>query len=113
MKIVSGDGNGNFVWITLPKLKPSTRYRLSAMVKLENVVPLKAKGGFAFIVRDNNNRFFPNHNMLKGSNDWFAVCYEFTTDLLVDNVKDTRLLPRLFSTNGTVWVDELSLEEMK
>ena len=113
MKIVSGDSKGNFIWLTLPKLKPSTRYRLSAMIKLENVVPVSSKGGFCLMLRDNQNHFFPSNNRHKGSSDWFAVSNEFVTDMLVGSAPDCRLLPRLFSASGTVWVDDLSLEEIK
>ena len=113
MKIVSGDSKGNFVWLTLPKLKPSTRYRLSAMVKLENVTPVNRKGGFALMLRDNKNHFFPDANKHKGSGEWFAVSNEFVTDMLAGEAPDSRLLPRLFSASGTVWVDDLSLEEIK
>ena len=112
LKIVSGNSKGNFVWFTLPKLKPNTRYRLSAMVKMENVVPDNAKGGFTLILRDNNNRFFPNSHKPQGTSNWFALCSEFVTDMLAGNAPDTRVLPRLLFASGTVWVDDLSLEEL-
>ncbi len=113
LKIVSGNDKGNFVWFTLPKLKPNTRYRLSCMVKMENVVPHNANGGFVLILRDNNNRFFPKKNKPQGTSGWFAVSSEFVTDMLAENVADTRVLPRLLFASGTVWVDDLSLEEIK
>ena len=113
MKIVSGNKEGNFLNLTLPKLKPATRYRLSAMVKLQNVTALAAKGGFGFQLADDGNHFYPQRNMLTGSGDWQGVSFEFVTSLQVEKAKKITLRIWLLRCSGTAWVDNLSLEEIK
>ncbi|MBQ7695275.1 MAG: DUF4838 domain-containing protein [Lentisphaeria bacterium] len=112
MKIVSRDPGGNFFNLTLPPLKPGARYRLSAMVKLENVVPARKGGGFTLQFIDDRNHFFPNHNAAKGTAEWFGVSYEFSTTLEVGKAKRTSLRPWLLNCTGTAWVDNISLEEL-
>ncbi len=113
MKIVSGDKKGNFINITLPKLKPVTRYRLSAMVKLDKVTALAKKGGFGFQFYDDSNHFYPSRNMLTGSCDWQGVSFEFVTSLQVEKAKKVTLRAWLLLCSGTAWVDNISLEEIK
>jgi hypothetical protein len=113
MKIVSGNKSGNFINMTLPKLKPATRYRLSAMVKLENVTALSKKGGFGFQLSTDTNNFYPKRNMLTGSCDWQGVSFEFVTSLQVEKAKKITLRTWLLLCSGTAWVDNISLEEIK
>ena len=113
MKIVSGNKSGNFINMTLPKLKPATRYRLSAMVKLENVTALSKKGGFGFQLCTDTNNFYPKRNMLTGSCDWQGVSFEFVTSLQVEKAKKITLRTWLLLCSGTAWVDNISLEEIK
>ena len=113
IKIVSGNKSGNFINMTLPKLKPATRYRLSAMVKLENVTALSKKGGFGFQLADDGNHFYPQRNMLTGGCDWQGVSFEFVTSLQVEKAKKITLRTWLLLCSGTAWVDNISLEEIK
>ena len=113
MKIVSGNKEGNFVNITLPPLKPVTRYRLSAMVKLDKVTALTRKGGFGFQLSTDTNNFFPKNNMLTGSGDWQGVSFEFVTSLQVEKAKKITLRAWLLQCSGTAWVDNISFEEIK
>ena len=113
MKIVSGNKAGNFINITLPMLKPATRYRLSAMVKLDKVTALTKKGGFGFQYYDDSNHFYPTRNMMTGSGDWQGVSFEFATSLQVEKAKKITLRVWLLQCSGTAWVDNISLEEIK
>ena len=113
MKITSADKGGNFINMTLPPLKPATRYRLSAMVKMDKVTALDAKGGFGFQLFIEKNNFFPRRNMLTGTSGWQGVSFEFATSLQAGDAKKATLRTWLLRSTGTVWVDNISLEEIK
>ena len=113
IRISSADKEGNFLNMTLPPLKPATRYRLSAMVKMDKVTALTKKGGFGFQLFIDTNNFFPKRNMMTGSCDWQGVSFEFATSLQAGNAKKVTLRTWLLQSTGIVWVDNISLEEIK
>ena len=113
LKIVSNSGKG----FTLTqyfrfKFKPDTRYRISCMVKLENVTPTKAGGGFHINIWDDRNRWFPPKNFINGTSDWTRVSYEFKTSSTVHQSKVSYMRVGLTRSKGTLWVDDLSLIEL-
>ncbi|MBR2373350.1 MAG: DUF4838 domain-containing protein [Lentisphaeria bacterium] len=109
-----GGGATNYLYKKLCNLKPSTRYRISYYVKLENVVPTKRGGGAALNLWDDANRWFPNHNFLIGTTPWTWQSFEFTTG------PKTGLQPKiipymralLLNATGTAWFDDIRLEEL-
>ena len=116
LKVTTPKGGGatNYLYKHLCNLKPSTRYRVSYYVKLENVVPSKRGGGASLNIWDDANRWFPNHNFLIGTTPWTWQSFEFTTG------KNTGLQPKvtpymralLLNATGTVWFDEIRVEEI-
>lgn len=96
----------------LPALKPATKYRLSFFVKLQDVKPLKAGGGVCANLYDDANRWFPAHNWLTGTMDWTFQSYEFTTGKNTNAKVNSYLRLRLMNASGTVWFDDVKLEEL-
>jgi hypothetical protein len=104
----------------LPKLKPSTKYRLTAYIRFQDIKSIRQGGGVAFNMYDSGNRWFPRHKPAGTSEQWVRQCYEFTTAPDTGIKKDDhgktirsyfRLL--LFWATGTVWFDDITLEEIK
>ncbi|MBO5791043.1 MAG: DUF4838 domain-containing protein [Lentisphaeria bacterium] len=95
------------------KFKPNTRYRLKCVAKLDNVKPVKRGGGFGLNLWDDRNHFFPEKNLVNGSCDWTSWSFEFTTSAKVHESKVSYFRVGLFNANGTVWVDDISLMEVK
>ena len=96
----------------LPKLKPNTKYRLSYYVKLQDVKALKRGGGVCANLFDDRNRWFPTHNYLIGTNDWIYQTFEFTTGKNTNAKIKAYLRLRIFNAKGTVWFDDVKLEEI-
>lgn len=98
---------------SLPKLKPDTKYRLSFYVKLENVKPLMQGGGVCANIWDDANRWFPDHNKLTGTTDWTFQNYEFTSGKNTNGKNASYIRLRILNAEGTVWFDDVRLEEIK
>ena len=64
----------------LPDLKPSTRYRLSFFLKLDDVQCSSATGGAGITLFDAYNHSFPENMSYTGTMDWTHCAFEFTTD---------------------------------
>ena len=121
LKLSAAKGsNGMMVTQYLPKLKPSTRYRLSAYIRFKDVTAVKKGGGIVFNLFDTGNRWFPDNAITGSSANWIRQSFEFTTPAdtgskLGNNNK--KIVPylrlRLFNATGTVWFDNVTLEEIK
>ena len=113
----SSDKDGPFlraaVTIPLPKLKPDCRYRLSWYEKLENVMPCGTYGGFSMCLCDTVDRSWPWPNYHVGTTGWFRQCHDLTTRPGSNAEGQSYLRPRIVTGTGTVWIDDIRLEEQK
>ena len=113
MKITALTGKGVSLqqYYRMNGVKPNTRYRVSFMIKLDNVKPIRKSGGVFFNVVDCGNNFFPRKNRLSGTQDWTCMNFEFKTkDKPIR--QHARLEIKLLGCTGTVWVDNISVEEI-
>ena len=94
----------------LPKLKPATRYRLSAYVRLDDVKPITRGGGVVLNLFDAGNRWYPTHALTGSTPNWVRQSFEFKTPAKL--FKSPYLRLRLFKATGTVWFDDVKLEEL-
>ena len=97
----------------LPDLRPSTRYRLSFFLRLDNLQGQGGKGGAGVTIFDARNCSFPEHTSLTGTMGWRHFKYEFTTH--PDTNKEKRSYIRLRLTagcTGTAWFDGVRLTEI-
>ena len=112
-----GKGREMLVTQFLPKLKPSTKYRLTAYIRFKNVLPIKRGGGITINLWDAGNRWFPAHNFITGTSDnWMRQSFEFTTHPATGSKKgggSPYIRLRLFNASGEVWFDDVTLEEIK
>ena len=114
----SVDANGMTVCQYITDLKPKTKYKFSYCVRLENLVPLKGKGGFNINIRQggsgaiNQVYSFPG-SLMTGSNNWVRFEHEFITT--PDVGKTYRPYVGLYISNakGKVWIDNMKLHEVK
>lgn len=119
LKIVSNDDSpsatGPFLragaTLPLPKLKENRYYRLSWYEKLDNVVPLQGHAGFSMCICDTVDRSFPWPTFHVGTMDWFRQVYTFKTRPGTNDKGHSYIRPRLVHCTGTVWVDDIRLEE--
>ena len=94
------------------KLKPSTKYRLSGFIKIDDVRPVCVIGGVNFLVSGPVDKGFPDRWLATGTRDWHAFAYEFTTPGDYEGEKKANVGPRLIHASGTVWVDDIRLVEL-
>lgn len=97
------------------RLKPNRRYRLSYFLKLENVVPLRRSGGVSARIWDDKNVWFPSDKEgqpFVGTTDWIAQSYEFTAGPETNVHRPSYLSIDLREATGTVWVDDVRLDEL-
>ena len=92
-------------------LKPNTKYRISCMLKLDNVKPVKRGGGVVLNLVDCRNNFFPRHAWPAGTQDWTRMSFDFKTADKPLRGKGVIEIKMLFCT-GTAWVDNVSVEEI-
>ena len=112
MKIVSDKrGAGIAYWTLNKKLKPFKRYRLSCVVKLENIKINNRFGGVVLNLADPVNRWFPSQNLLKGSCDWQRMSFEFDGRDLPQG-KNAIFNLRIMNATGTAWFDDVKIEEI-
>lgn len=114
LQVVSAEGkHTTFTQYFRFKFKPNTRYRIKCMAKLENVKPARRGGGFAINIWDDRNHFFPQKNLVNGTFDWTNFSFEFTTSPKVHESKVSYMRVGLLNSTGTVYIDDLSLMEIK
>ena len=100
------------------KIKPGTRYRLSAVFKLKNVTPgknIRGAPGCYFSGYAWKWIWFPRGGpVFTGTTDWLFREYEFTTPPEGTPAKyDPNLGFVLNRATGEAWIDCLTLEEME
>ncbi|MCF6176466.1 MAG: carbohydrate binding domain-containing protein [Victivallaceae bacterium] len=94
-------------------LKPNTTYRFTAMVKTDNVIKDSgagtSSGAIVQLYAGGSNMFFPTGGII-GTSDWQLVEKIFTTSSAPNATWYVRL--RLWSASGTVWFDNVSMQEL-
>ena len=121
VKIVIDDPKGGGVYRMLnegaQRLKPNTRYRLSYFVRFENVVPSKKGGGVYSNVWTEGQNWYPVHPFgHTGSADWIYQEQEFVSREekgLHGGYDNCSISLCLLNAVGTVWFDDVRLEEIK
>ena len=97
---------------SLPKLKPDTKYRLSFSVKCKDVRIADKGTGVCANIWDDANRWFQVKTG-NGTIDWTPQQFEFVSGKNT-NVKITSYIRlRILGAEGTVWFDDVRLEEVK
>ena len=93
-------------------LKPGTKYCLSYFIRLENVVPKKNNcGGRMRLSLPGKNNFHPWQGLI-GTRGWFRQSF------VVQTPPDMKggvayLAPSIIGASGTVWFDDIRLEEIE
>ena len=113
MKLVSNSDRPRSLshHFTERSLKPNTKYRISYMLKMDNVKPLKRGGGVALNLVDCQNNFFPRGSWSAGTADWTRISFVYKTKdkpLRKDCVVEIKMI----HCTGTIWVDDVSVEEI-
>ena len=115
MKLTSTSGKtltlSQYSSVTKRSLKPNTKYRISYMLKMENVKPVRRGGGIALNLVDWQNNFFPKRSWPAGTQDWTRMSFDFKTadrPLRKDGVVEIKMI----GCTGTAWVDNISVEEI-
>ena len=95
------------------------RYPRQRVGKIPHLL-FKKGGGIVLNLFDTGNRWFPDNAITGSSASWIRQSFEFTTPAdtgskLGNNNK--KIVPylrlRLFNATGTVWFDNVTLEEIK
>jgi len=93
-----------------PPLKPGTTYKLTYQVKLENVKKTGSASGAAVNIATPVNMWYPR-NWYMGTMPWTRQGWIFTTPK-ENRKKISYMRLYLYRAAGTVWFDDLKLEEM-
>ena len=99
-----------------PALKPGTNYRLSFFMKTDNLVPSKSKNSgcvrISMLTGDGRtfNAFYPTHGIV-GTKGWFRQTFDLKTPDAP--LKSVYVAPSIIEATGTVWFDDVRLEELK
>jgi hypothetical protein len=115
VKFHSPDGT-HFKWLyrSLP-LKANTTYAVSFYLKMDNVKPTAAHGGFQILLGDNKNNFYPP-SPYTGSQPWRRMGFFWTTGKEAGKIIPGRsrcIRFGLRNAKGTVWIDNLKFAEVK
>ena len=94
-------------------LKPNTRYRLSAFLKIKDVVP-RGRGGGVYLEMNNGVKNWAESNTsatrLSGTTDWIYHEMEFET---IGEISPKALFVlRILNASGEAWFDDVRLEEI-
>ncbi len=114
-KSIRLSGNGT-VRLTQPlkELKPESAYSVSFFIRTENIVPHKKSGGVYINLGDNKNDFRPPRGYT-GSMPWTSQNFLWktgaTTNLLPG--RNACIIFLLRNASGTVWLDRVSITEIK
>ena len=94
-------------------LKKGQRYRLSYCIRLQDLEPTKLNGGAGVTIWDNKNIWIPPGGPFKGTQDWTYQTYEFTSDAHTGERQMPYIYLRVSNARGTVWFDDVRLEEVE
>ena len=97
------------------KMKPSTKYRLSALIRLKNAVPAGPhhNGCGYFECYAGGWHWFPSAQAaFCGTFDWTYCSYEFTTPAKMGTATEDHVGFAFGRGTGEAWVDCFSLEEI-
>jgi len=113
IRLVSTTGRAGVSYWSVHKLQPGKRYRISYMLKLDNVTPVKGGGGAVLNLWDVANRWFPAHNLPSGTADWTRQSFEFTAAPGTNQEKPSVIRLTLLNANGTAWFDDVELIQLE
>lgn len=100
-------------------MKPATTYRLSLYLRYVDVKPSRKGGGITFNFFDGKNTWFPTNNLTGTAKQWSCQSFLFTSpkDLFKKDRRGKVVVPylrlRLLNATGSVWFDDVTLEEVK
>jgi hypothetical protein len=101
-----------------PALKPSTKYRFTAMIKTDNVIkaqPTDNGSGAVvqFFAGGFKNDYLPSGGV-SGTQDWQLIEHTFTTPSSFSQTawNSWYIRLRLYNATGSVWYDNVSLKEV-
>ena len=94
------------------ELKPSTRYRLSGLVKMDGVTAVCSIGGLGICVSAVARTYPSGQKFPSGTRDWHRFAYEFKTPDKVGGSVVSYIGPRLALAYGTAWIDDIRLDEL-
>ena len=114
VRLSNAEGCKDYIYLTqsLKNLKPDTEYRFRCCLMFQDVKPLDKQGGITVNVFTTKNLWFPKNRLTGTSNGWIRQEYRFRTspELHKKYIPYVRL--RLFRATGTVWFDDVTLEEV-
>jgi len=93
-------------------MKKGQKYRLSYCIKLDALTPTKLNGGAGTTIWDNKNVWLPSVYM-SGTQDWTYQVHEFTSDPNTGARQMPYIYLRVSNAQGTVWFDNVRLEEVQ
>ena len=96
-------------------LKPNTRYRLSAFLKLEDVKQLAPGGGVDFRIWDSKNNWFPRSSdggSLYGTTGWIAQHFEIVTDAATNKKTGSYYALDMRNCTGAIRYNHVRLDEL-
>lgn len=94
------------------ELKPSTRYRLSGLLKMDGVKAVCSIGGLGICVSAVAKTYPAGQKFPSGTRDWHRFVYEFKTPAKEVGSVVSYIGPRLALAYGTAWIDDIRLDEL-
>ena len=95
-----------------PTMKPGRKYRLSYCIKIEDLRPAVMHGGAGITIWDDKNIWIPVGSPFSGTQDWTYQTHEFTAGPNTGVSKTPYIYLRVGKATGTVWFDDVRLEEL-
>ena len=95
-----------------PTMKPGRKYRLSYCIKIEDLRPAVMHGGAGITIWDDKNIWIPVGSPFSGTQDWTYQTHEFTAGPNTGVSKTPYIYLRVGKATGTVWFDDVRLEEI-
>ncbi len=113
LKISLKDGRqtAGVTYFFKPQLKPGATYKLTFQIKMDNVKKHDKFGGAVVNIASPVNQWYPT-NWYFGTMPWTRQGWIFTTPVKNDR-KVSYLRLTLRKATGTVWFDDLKLEEIR
>lgn len=109
---LTANGETIFLRQQLPALKPDTNYRLSAYIKIKDIVPSANGGGACFNIWDDINHYYPVSGTYTGSMPWTRQVFFFKTSSITNKKTAAYFNLILKKCQGSAWFDDVRLEEI-